>query len=62
MPFLFKHMGMQMLQLPDKIMMIFSEDHEVREVRLNAAHPALKTRRRVKGVQRTCYHVGLTGE
>jgi putative DNA primase/helicase len=29
---------------------------------LNAAHPALKTRRRVKGVQRTCYHVGLTGE
>src|SRR6516225_1005772 len=23
-PFLFKHMGMQMLQLPDKIMMIFS--------------------------------------
>jgi hypothetical protein len=39
-PFLFKHMAMQMLQLPDRIVMLFSEDHEVREVRLNAPHPA----------------------
>jgi hypothetical protein len=39
-PFLFKHMAMQMLQLPERIVMLFSEDHEVREVRLNAPHPA----------------------
>src|SRR5258707_14669843 len=39
-PFLFKHMAMQMLQLPDRIVMLFSEDHEVREVHLNAPHPA----------------------
>ncbi|HEY7299989.1 MAG TPA: hypothetical protein VH684_18950 [Xanthobacteraceae bacterium] len=39
-PFLFKHMGMEMVQQPDKIVMMFSEDHEVREVRLNATHPA----------------------
>jgi hypothetical protein len=39
-PFLFKHMAMEMLQLPDKIVMLFNEDHEVRWVRLNAEHPA----------------------
>jgi hypothetical protein len=32
-----------MLQLPDRIMMLFSEDHEVREVRLNQTHPAHAT-------------------
>ena len=37
-PFLFKHMAMEMLQRPDEIVMLFSEDHEVRRVRLNAAH------------------------
>jgi hypothetical protein len=39
-PFLFKHMAMQMLQQPDEIVMLFSEDHEVRRVRLNAPHRA----------------------
>src|SRR5262249_7503244 len=39
-PFLFKHMGMQMLQLPNKIVMLFNEDHEVRYVRMNQSHPA----------------------
>jgi hypothetical protein len=39
-PFLFKHMAMEMLQVPDRIVMLFSEDHEVREVRLNASHHA----------------------
>jgi hypothetical protein len=34
-PYLFKHMAMQMVQLPDKVVMLFSEDHEVRRVRLN---------------------------
>jgi hypothetical protein len=43
MPFLFKHMAMQMLQLPDRIVMLFNEDHEVRWVRLNEAHPAKVT-------------------
>jgi hypothetical protein len=38
-PFLFKHAAMEMLQLPDKIVMLFSEDHEVRRVRLNEPHP-----------------------
>ena len=39
-PFLFKHMAMTMLQLPSEIVMLFSEDHEVRRVRLNGTHPA----------------------
>jgi hypothetical protein len=39
-PFLFKHMAMEMLQLPDQIVMLFNEDHEVRWVRLNEPHPA----------------------
>jgi hypothetical protein len=42
-PFLFKHMAMSMLQLPDRIVMLFSEDHEVRWVRLNQQHPAKVT-------------------
>jgi hypothetical protein len=39
-PFLFKHMAMQMLQQPDKIVMVFSENQEFRVVRLNPSHPA----------------------
>jgi hypothetical protein len=39
-PYLFKHMAMQMLQTPDKVVMIFNEDHEVRYVRMNDQHPA----------------------
>jgi hypothetical protein len=42
-PFLFKHMAMQLLQLPDKIVMLFNEDHEVRFVPLNRPHPAKVT-------------------
>jgi hypothetical protein len=42
-PFLFKHMAMQILQLPDKIVMLFNEDHEVRWVRMNEPHPAQVT-------------------
>src|SRR5256885_6623472 len=42
-PFLFKRMAMQMLQQPDKIVMIFNEDHEVRWVRMNQPHPARVT-------------------
>jgi hypothetical protein len=39
-PFLFKHMAMQMLQRPDKLVMLFTEDHEVRWVGMNQPHPA----------------------
>ena len=39
-PFLFKHMAMEMIQLPDHIVMLFNEDHEVRWVRMNEPHPA----------------------
>jgi hypothetical protein len=43
MPFLFKHAGMQMLQLPNEIVMLFSENHEVRRVRMNQQHSAKVT-------------------
>jgi hypothetical protein len=36
-------MAMQMLLLPDEIVMLFSEDHEVRRVRMNQPHPAQVT-------------------
>jgi hypothetical protein len=39
-PFIYKHFGMLMLQQPNKITMIYSEDHEVRWMRLNTSHPA----------------------
>jgi hypothetical protein len=42
-PFIFKHMGMLMLQQPHQITMIYDEDHEVRHVRMNVAHPAQVT-------------------
>jgi hypothetical protein len=38
-PYIFKHFGIQMIQQPDKITIIYSEDHEVRWVRLNQPHP-----------------------
>jgi hypothetical protein len=38
-PFIFKHNKMQMLQQPDKITMVYLEDHEVRWVRMNKPHP-----------------------
>jgi hypothetical protein len=42
-PFLFKHMAMQMLQRTDEILMLFSEDHEVRRIRMNQPHAASVT-------------------
>jgi hypothetical protein len=42
-PYLFKHMAIQLLQQPDKIVMLFNEDHEVRHVRMNEPHPAQLT-------------------
>ena len=39
-PFIFKHMGLLVLQQPHQITMVFNEDHEVRHVRLEGSHPA----------------------
>src|ERR1700733_13286924 len=39
-PFVFWNIGMQLLQQPDKITILYSNDHEVRHVRLNQPHPA----------------------
>jgi hypothetical protein len=38
-PYIFSNIGMQMLQQPDKITILYSNDHEVRRVRMNAQHP-----------------------
>src|SRR5262245_1571452 len=39
-PFLFKNMAMQMLQLPNMTMMLFNESQAIRRVRMNESHPA----------------------
>ena len=36
---LFSNIGMQMIQRPDKITILYSNDHEIREVRMNEPHP-----------------------
>jgi len=38
-PFVFWNLGMQMLQQPNEITFLYSNDHEFRQVRLNQAHP-----------------------
>jgi hypothetical protein len=42
-PFVLFNIGMQMLQEPEKITILYSNDHEVRHVRMNEPHPALVT-------------------
>ena len=42
-PFVFYNLGMEMLQQPDSITILYVFDHEVRHVRLNQAHPAQLT-------------------
>ena len=42
-PFVFYNLGMEMLQQPNSITMLYVFDHEVRHVRLNQAHPAQLT-------------------
>jgi hypothetical protein len=39
-PYIFFQHGMQMLQLPEKIVFLYLRNHESREVRLNRPHPA----------------------
>jgi hypothetical protein len=42
-PFVFTSGAIQILQLPDKIAILYNYDHQVRYVRLNQSHPALMT-------------------
>jgi hypothetical protein len=39
-PFIFWNIGMQILQQPNKVTILYSNDHEVRHVRMNQTHPA----------------------
>jgi hypothetical protein len=39
-PYIFFQHGMQMLQLPEKIIFLYLRNHEFRQVRLNQPHPA----------------------
>jgi hypothetical protein len=39
-PFVFWNLGMQLIQQPHQISILYSNDHEVRHVRMNASHPA----------------------
>ena len=39
-PLIFANVGMQMLQLPDRILIFYSNDHQVRTVRMDEPHPA----------------------
>jgi hypothetical protein len=42
-PYIFWNMGMQMLQQPDRITIIYYDDNQVRRVRMNEPHPAKVT-------------------
>jgi hypothetical protein len=42
-PFVFINYGMQMLQRPDKITILYPFDHQFRQVRMNQSHPAQVT-------------------
>jgi hypothetical protein len=42
-PFIFTNSAVQLLQQPDKITMLYDENHEVRRVRMNEPHPVQVT-------------------
>jgi hypothetical protein len=42
-PYIFRDFGIQMLQQPDQITILYSQDHEVRRVRMNQPHPVQVT-------------------
>jgi hypothetical protein len=42
-PYIFWNFGIQILQQRDKVTILYDEDHEFRQVRLNAQHPAQVT-------------------
>jgi hypothetical protein len=39
-PFIFSNPGIQLLQRPEKITILYQQDHEFRQVRMNQRHPA----------------------
>jgi hypothetical protein len=39
-PYIYKNFALQIFQQPDRLTMIYDQDHEVRHVRLNEQHPA----------------------
>src|SRR5580692_3107317 len=39
-PFIYKNFGLQMLQQPHQITLLYDQDHEFRQIHLNEAHPA----------------------
>ena len=39
-PFIFKQFTVQMIQQPGRVLMLYSGDHELRRVRMNASHPS----------------------
>ena len=38
-PFIYKNFGLQMLQKPNEITLIYEQDHEFRKIRMNEKHP-----------------------
>jgi hypothetical protein len=42
-PYIFRVQGLQVIQKKDEVMLIYMQDHQVRHVRLAAAHPAKVT-------------------
>ena len=42
-PYIFWNLGMQLLQQPGKVTILYDEDHEVRHVRMNETHPVHAT-------------------
>jgi hypothetical protein len=43
-PFIYKNFGLQILQQPHQITLLYEQDHEARHVRMNEPHPAHVTR------------------
>jgi hypothetical protein len=39
-PYIYKNFGVIVFQHPDRVTMVYDQDHEVRQIRLNAEHPA----------------------
>ena len=42
-PFIYKNFGLQVLQQPHQVTLLYEQDHEVRRVRMNERHPAQVT-------------------
>jgi hypothetical protein len=42
-PYIYKNFAIQIFQQPDRVTIIYDQDHEVRHVRMNAPHPAQLT-------------------